>query len=166
MPVASQKKPPALLFDAIDRRILGVLQKDSLIANQDLANLAGLSPPACLKRVRRLRAAGVIQRTVAVLSPELVGYPLLTVIRVKLELHVKNAANAFETSMAANPRVLQCMMVAGDFDYILLVRSRDVGHYQEFARDVLAAIPGIRSYASEIVLAVNKATTELPMDGV
>lgn len=141
------------------------MQRDSLVANQDLANEVGLSPPACLKRVRRLRAAGIIQRTVAVLSPEKLGYPLLVVIRVKLELPIEQAAQSFEARMAAHPRVLQCMMVAGDFDYILLVRSRDVGHYQEFARGVLATTVGIRSYTSEIVLAVTKATTEIPIDG-
>jgi Lrp/AsnC family transcriptional regulator, leucine-responsive regulatory protein len=153
-----------LKFDAIDRRIMGILQADSLIANQDLAHKVALSPPACLKRVRRLRDAGLIERTVSILSPELTGYPLLTVIRVKLELHVKNAANRFEALMAEQPRVMQCMVVAGDFDYILLVRSKDVNHYQAFAREVLAAAPGIRSYASEIVLAVTKSTTEIPFD--
>jgi Lrp/AsnC family transcriptional regulator, leucine-responsive regulatory protein len=66
--------------------------------------------------------------------------------------------------MKAQPRVQQCMVVAGDFDYIFLVRSRDVGHYQDFARDVLASAPGIRSYASEIVLSVSKSTTEVPLD--
>lgn len=164
MPAAHQKASPPPRLDSIDRRILSALQQDSLIANQDLAEQVGLSPPACLKRVRRLRAAGVIQRTVAVLSPELMGYPLLTIIRVKLELPIVEAARSLEATMIANPRVVQCMMVAGDFDYLLLVRSRDVVHYQEFARGVIAVAPGIRSYASEIVLAVTKATTELPVE--
>jgi DNA-binding Lrp family transcriptional regulator len=152
-------------LDALDVRILQVLQRDSLIANQALADEVGLSPPACLKRVRRLRAAGVIARTVAVLSPEALGYPLLTVARVKLELPTDEMMHAFETRVAALPRVVQCMTVAGDFDYVLLIRSRDVADYQDFARRVLATAPGIRLYTSEIVLAVTKATTELPMNG-
>lgn len=164
MPRNFQGRTPASKLDSIDKRILGVLQRDSLIANQDLARGVGLSPPACLKRVRRLRALGIIQRTVALLSPELVGYPLLTLVRVKLEIHLRDAGHTFEAMMSAQPRVLQSMVVAGEFDYVLLVRSRDVGHYQEFARDVLATAPGIRSYASEIVLSVAKATTEIPID--
>ena len=60
--------------------------------------------------------------------------------------------------------MVQCLTVAGDIDYILLVRSRDVAHYQDFARRVLATAPGIRSYTSEIVLAVTKTTTEIPID--
>ena len=152
------------VLDAIDRRILGRLQRDSTISNQELAERVGLSPPACLKRVRTLRSAGVIAHTVAILSPEVMGYPMLTVARVKLELPNEAANHAFEAYMAELPRVVQCMTVAGDFDYILLIRSRDVGHYQDFARRVLKVAPGIRSYTSEIVLQVHKATTALPID--
>jgi Lrp/AsnC family transcriptional regulator, leucine-responsive regulatory protein len=163
-PQTRQTREPPHIIDAIDRRIVSILQKDSLIADQDLAEMIGLSPPACLKRVRQLRKTGVIKRTVALLSPALTGFPLLTVIRVKLELHVKNAADKFEKLMAAQPRVQQCLMVVGEFDYVLLVRSRDVNHDQEYAREVLAAAPGIRSYASEIVLSIPKDTTEMPLD--
>jgi Lrp/AsnC family transcriptional regulator, leucine-responsive regulatory protein len=129
-----------------------------------LAEVISLSPPACLKRVRQLRKRGVIKRTVALLSPALIGFPLPTVIRVKLELHVKNAAEKFEKLVAAQPRMQQCLMVVGEFDYVLLVRSHDVNHYQEFARDVLATAPGIRSYASEMVFSISKDSTEIPLD--
>ena len=71
---------------------------------------------------------------------------------------------AFEARMAASPRVSQCLLVAGEIDYILLVRSRDVVDYQEFARRMVRTAPGVRSYTSEIVLTVSKATTELPLD--
>ena len=140
------------------------MQGDGLIANQVLADEIGLSPPGCLKRVRRLRQTGVIARTVAVLSPEAVGYPLLTVVRLKLDTPTDEVMRAFEARMTASPRVLQCLLVAGDIDYIILVRSRDVAHYQEFARRMVRSALGLRSYTSEIVLAVSKATMELPID--
>ena len=70
---------------------------------------------------------------------------------------------AFEEQMRAQPRVAQCLTVAGDIDYIVLVRSRDVAHYQDFARQVLTTGPGIRSYTSEIVLDSPKWTTEVPV---
>ena len=158
-------KPSSVALDAIDRRILRVLQRDGLISNQDLAEQVGLSPPACLKRVRRLRDAEVIERTVAILSPKALDYPLLTVVRLKLDGPLDEAKNVFENRIAGSPRVMQCLLVAGEIDYILLVRSRDVAHYQDFARRMLRAAP-IRSYTSEIVLEVNKATTELPIDQV
>jgi DNA-binding Lrp family transcriptional regulator len=162
------RKPPETAsdpaLDAIDRKILRILQRDSLIANQALADEVGLSPPACLKRVRRLRAAGVIRRTAAMLAPELLGHPLLTVVRIKLDRPREKSMRAFEQRMRELPRVAQCMTVAGDIDYVLLVRSKDVAHYQDFARQVLATAPGIRSYASDIVLEVPKWTTEVPVD--
>lgn len=152
---------PAL--DAIDRKIMRLLQQDSLIANQKLADEVGLSPPACLKRVRRLRAAGVIRATVALLDPEALGHPVLTVVRVKLERPREKAMRDFERRMAESPRVALCLTVAGDIDYVLLVRSRDVADYQDFARQMLATAPGIRSYTSEIVLEVPKWTTAIPV---
>ena len=162
------RKPPEhaadTSLDPIDRKILRILQRDSVIANQALADEVGLSPPACLKRVRRLRAAGVIQRTAALLAPEVLGYPLLTVARIKLERPREKAMRDFEQRMRELPRVAQCLTVAGDIDYVVLVRSKDVAHYQDFARHVLATAPGIRSYTSEIVLDVPKWTTEIPVE--
>ncbi len=153
-----------MAIDDIDLRILRVLQQDSLIENQALADTIGLSPPACLKRVRRLRSAGVIDRTVSLLSPEALGYPLLTIVRVKLERPTEENMAAFESRVAQLPTIVQCLTVSGDIDYVLLVRSRDVSHYQDFARKMLATAPGIRAYTSEIVLAVNKFTTEIPIE--
>jgi Lrp/AsnC family leucine-responsive transcriptional regulator len=154
-----------LALDEIDLRILRTLQIDGLIANQSLADRIGLSPPACLKRVRRLRDAGVVARTVALLSPEAMGYPLLTVVRLKLDSPDDAGMRDFEARMTASPRVAQCLLMAGEIDYILLVRSRDVAHYQEFARRIVRVAPGVRSYTSEIVLTVSKATTEIPIGG-
>jgi Lrp/AsnC family transcriptional regulator, leucine-responsive regulatory protein len=153
-------------LDTIDGRILLVLQQDCSISNQTLADQIGLSPPACLKRVHRLRATGVIARAVALLAPEALGYNLLTVVRIKLERPAEETMRAFEERMRELPRVVQCLTVAGDIDYVVLVRSHDVAHYQEFARQVLATIPGIRAYTSEIVLEVTKWTTEIPVEEV
>jgi Lrp/AsnC family transcriptional regulator, leucine-responsive regulatory protein len=150
-------------LDAIDRRILRALQRDASIANQTLADEIGLSPPACLKRVRQLKAAGVIERIIARLSPEALGFPLLTVARIKLNRPTEKAMREFEQKMNALPRVTQCLTIAGDIDYMVLIRSRDVADYQDFARRVLATAPGIRSYTSEIVLAVSKWTSEIPV---
>ena len=106
----------------------------------------------------------MIARTVALLSPAAVGYPLLTVVRLKLEGPLEEIKTTFEARMMASPRVELCLLVAGEIDYILLVRSRDVSHYQDFARRMLRSAPGIRSYTSEIVLEINKRATELPVD--
>jgi Lrp/AsnC family leucine-responsive transcriptional regulator len=90
---------------------------------------------------------------------------LLTVVRVKLDRPRAKPMRDFEQRMRALPRVAQCFTVAGDTDYIVLVRSRDVAHYQDFARQILATAPGIRAYTSEIVLEVPKWSTEVPVEG-
>jgi hypothetical protein len=81
---------------------------------------------------------------------------------LKLERPAEPIMRDFESRMRDEPRVVQCLTVAGDTDYIMLVRSKDVAHYQAFARQMLATGPGIRSYASEVVLEVAKWTTENP----
>jgi Lrp/AsnC family transcriptional regulator, leucine-responsive regulatory protein len=162
--IQKQPIPNDTPIDAIDRRILRILQSDGAIANQALADEIGLSPPACLKRVRRLRAAGIIERTVALLAPGKLGYPLLTVVRIKLDRPQEAIMREFERRMSELPRVAQCVTVAGDIDYIILVRSKDVAHYQDFARQILATAPGIRAYTSEVVLEVAKWTTEIPVE--
>jgi Lrp/AsnC family leucine-responsive transcriptional regulator len=164
-----KRTPPEIAgpsLDAIDRRILRALQRDSLIANQDLADRVGLSPPACLKRVRRLRAQGVITDTVALLSPAALGYPLLALARVKLDRPNETTMRNFERRMQDHDRVVQCLTIAGDIDYVILVRAKDIADYQRFAREMLASAPGIRAYTSEIVLEVTKWTTEIPVDDV
>jgi Lrp/AsnC family leucine-responsive transcriptional regulator len=164
LPKRTPTETEALTLDAIDRRILGILQHDSLIANQDLADRVGLSPPACLKRVRRLRARRVIAGTVALVAPEAVGYPVLVMARVKLERPREEMMHAFERKMIALAPVIQCLTVAGDIDYIILVRARDIADYQAFSRTVFATDASIRSYTSDIVLGVPKWTTKVPLD--
>jgi Lrp/AsnC family leucine-responsive transcriptional regulator len=164
LPKRSPLETEALTLDAIDQRILGVLQHDSLIANQELADRVGLSPPACLKRVRRLRAGKVIVGTVALVAPEAVGYPVLVMARVKLERPREEMMQQFERKMIALPPVIQCLTVAGDIDYIIILRARSIEDYQAFSRTVFAADPSIRSYTSEIVLDVPKWTTKVPLD--
>jgi len=164
LPKRSPSEIEAPSLDAIDRRILGILQHDSLIANQDLADRVGLSPPACLKRVRRLRVRRVILGTVALVAPEAVGYPVLVMARVKLERPREEMMQEFERKMIALPPVIQCLTVAGDIDYIIVVRARDIAEYQAFSRTVFATDPSIRSYTSEIVLDVAKWTTKVPLE--
>ena len=106
----------------------------------------------------------VIRQTAALLAAEKLGLPFLTVVRIKLDRPREKVMRDFERRMRELPRVAQVLTVAGDIDYVLLVRSRDVAHYQDFARQILATAPGIRSYTSEIVLEVPKWTTEIPVE--
>ena len=116
--------------------------------------------------MRRLRAQGVIRGTVAVIDPAAVGYPVLIMVRVKLERPHAALTQSFEQRMRALPQVIQCLTVAGDIDYVLLLRARDIAGYQAFARDIFASDDAIRSYTTDAVLEVAKWTTEVPLDAV
>jgi Lrp/AsnC family leucine-responsive transcriptional regulator len=108
---------PTTPLDAADRRILDVLQDDNQITNLALADKIGLSPPACLKRVRRLRADKVIVKDVAVLDPESVGHSIVAFVGVELDRQREDVLAAFERRIATEPEVQQCYFVSGDIDY-------------------------------------------------
>jgi DNA-binding Lrp family transcriptional regulator len=152
-----------LPLDAIDRKILKQLQADNRISNQDLAREVGLSPPACLARVRRLRQEAVIKADVSVVAPAAVGLPILVLVRISLERPREDLLQAFERKLHDLPQVLQCWCVAGDIDFVLLVCASSIEEYQRFARTVLASELNIKSYASDVVLSAMKSTYALPI---
>ncbi|HLI12172.1 MAG TPA: Lrp/AsnC family transcriptional regulator [Alphaproteobacteria bacterium] len=150
-------------LDATDRKILNLLQEDCRIANQELAARVGLSPPACLKRVQRLRERGVIRREVALLDRLAVGQQVLVLVRLALERPREDLLRAFERKVQEIPEVLSCWCVAGDHDFVLLVCARTLDEYQSFARTVLAGELNLRRYSSDVVLSIAKETTAIPL---
>jgi len=155
---------PLPALDAIDRKILHHLQRDNRIANQDLARAVGLSPPACLKRVRRLRDSGVILADVSLVDPRALGYPVMVLAHLSLDRPREDLVRAFERKVKELPEVIQCWMVAGDTDMVLLVCARSLDEYQNFARNVLGSELNLRDYRSDIVLGAIKPHSPLPTE--
>ncbi|MFI5014606.1 MAG: Lrp/AsnC family transcriptional regulator [Hyphomicrobiales bacterium] len=154
----------ALLLDAIDRRILDVLQTDNQITNLALADRIGLSPPACLKRVRRLRADKVIVRDVSVLDPDSVGRSIVAFVGVELDRQREDVLAAFERKIGSEPEVQQCNFVSGEIDYLLTVVCRDMEAYNDFARRVLANEHNIKRFRTSFSLSRVKYETRIPLD--
>jgi len=161
--ISATKRPPAPL-DAIDRRILDALQDDNQITNLALAERIGLSPPACLKRVRRLRAEKVIVKDVAILDPGSVGRSIVAFVGVELERQREDVLAAFERKVMAEPEVLQCDFVSGEVDYLLTVACRDMEAYDGFARRVLANEHHIKRFRTSFSLSRVKYETRIPLD--
>ncbi|BBN94009.1 AsnC family transcriptional regulator, lrp [Deinococcus grandis] len=151
-------------LDAIDRQILGILQRDARIPNTELADEIGLTPAPTLRRVRRLEEEGVIQRYVALLDPKTVGRELMVIVRVTLDKQTKAGFEEFAKKMQDRPEVLECFLCLGDIDYLLKVSVPDLDAYQHFLVNTLAAIPGVRNTASTIVVKQEKYTTSLPLE--
>ena len=119
-------RPVPAALDAIDRRILALLQEDNQITNLALAERVGLSPPACLKRVRRLRDEQVVVKDVALVDPDKVGQGIVAFVGVELDRQREDVLAAFERKMSGEPEVQQCYFVSGETDYLLVVTCRDM----------------------------------------
>lgn len=155
-----QRRPK---LDAIDRKILETLQREGRISNVDLARQVNLSPTPCFERVRRLEAAGYIQRYVAHLSPRKLGIGLLAFVEVSLDKTNPAAFERFRDTVADMPEVQECHMVAGGFDYLLKVRVVDMTAYRRFLGDRISALPGVNRTHTYFVMEETKVTHEIPV---
>jgi Lrp/AsnC family transcriptional regulator, leucine-responsive regulatory protein len=157
-------RPSAAPLDAMDRRLLDLLQRDNQITNIALADQVGLSPPACLKRVRRLRAEKIIVKDVAVLDPESVGQSIVAFVGVELDRQREDLLAAFERKIGTESAVQQCYFVSGEIDYLLTVLCRDMEAYNAFARRVLANEHNIKRFRTSFSLSRVKYETRIPLD--
>ncbi|WP_211252221.1 Lrp/AsnC family transcriptional regulator [Marinobacterium jannaschii] len=150
-------------LDRIDRRILNQLQRDNRISNQQLAELVGLSPPACLRRVKRLRDEGVIIADVSIVNPAVLGHPLNIIVEVEMARDQLDIYSAFKRKMAAAPEVTQCYQVTGEVDFLLVVMVADLQAYENFSRRTLSSDQNLRKYRSMISLGREKFETAIEL---
>ena len=150
-------------LDAIDRKILDLLQENARLPNVQLAELVGLSPSPCLRRVRELEERGVIRRYVTLLDPAPVGLPVSVFINVTLERQVEQALERFEAAILQRPEVMECYLMTGDADYLLRVVTADLAAYERFLIDHLTRVPGVASIKSSFSLKQVKYRTALPL---
>ena len=156
-------KSTRLQLDALDRAILEVLQLDGRISNLALAQRVHLSPSACLRRVKALEDAGVIERYVALLNPKAVGRHGTSYTIINLESMNTPVLQSFEQAVLAEPEVLDCFYVAGSNDYLIRFAYRDAEDLERFHSQVLMRLPGVARSNSMMVLRTVKKTTALPV---
>ena len=157
---------PQPTLDAIDRRILVLLQANARLTNAELAEQVGISPSPCWRRVRALEEAGVIARYVTLLSPEVAGLPVSVFVSVSLEKQIEPALEVFQRAVRARPEVMECYLMTGDSDYLLRVVVSDLAAYERFLMDHLTRIPGVASIRSSFALKQVKYSTALPLEAV
>ncbi|MGB0632556.1 MAG: Lrp/AsnC family transcriptional regulator [Alphaproteobacteria bacterium] len=150
-------------LDVFDRRILDQLQRNGRISNVDLAKAVGLSPSPCLRRVRDLEDAGVIDRYAAILNQGSAGFSLSVFVQVTLERQVETALETFERVIADRPEVMEAYLMTGDSDYLLRIVVPDVSDYEIFLKDHLTRVPGVASIKSSFALNRVKYETALPL---
>ncbi|MFV1852663.1 MAG: Lrp/AsnC family transcriptional regulator [Thalassospira sp.] len=138
-------------LDQIDTKILRHLQKDADIANADLADKIGLSPSACLRRVAKLREAGIIRKTVAVIDPSLVGRPLRAVINLEFHRHGNRYRQDFIRKTRELEAVRQCYLVTGEVTGVMILHMRDMAEYTALCDTLFDADENIVWYRTYIV---------------
>jgi Lrp/AsnC family leucine-responsive transcriptional regulator len=149
------------MLDDADRKILRILQQEGRITNQELAARCAMSPSACLERMRRLKERGFIRSYAALLDPEKLEQSFLVFVEVILERTTGDVFRRFSECVAERPEILECHMVAGGFDYLLKLRTRDMAEYRRFLVDVLAELPGVRETRTYTVMEEVKSSTSL-----
>jgi Lrp/AsnC family leucine-responsive transcriptional regulator len=154
-------------LDEIDRRLLDALQRDASQTNQRLATDANISPPTCLRHVQRLRAAGFIERQIALLSLDrlapVLGHGLQAVIEISLERQATEALDAFETRVIGEDAVQQCYRVSPGPDFVLIVAARDMPDYLGLAQRLFSADANVRNVKAFFSLKRAKFDPKVPL---
>ncbi|MFL5760196.1 MAG: Lrp/AsnC family transcriptional regulator [Thermomicrobiales bacterium] len=148
-------------MDDIDLHLLDLSQNDGRLTYGELGAAVGLSISAVNERIRKLYARGTIRATVAIVEPAAVGLALTSFIQVLLERPEHDAP--FIAGVLATPEIQECHHIAGDYSYLLKVRTRDTAHLESLISNGIKRLPGVVRTQTTIVLSTPKETTALPV---
>lgn len=154
---------PEFLLDDLDRRILNALQDDASPTNNELAAQVHASPPTCLRRVRRLTDAGIIERQVALVAPGKVGVALTAIVEITLDHQAAERMVEFEALVANEAAVLQCYRVSPGPDFVLVVQVSDMPAYHALAHRLFASHANVRNVRSFFAIHRSKFDTRIPL---
>ena len=152
-------------LDLIDRRIIDELQRDGRLSVVELASRVNLTKTPCSERIRRLEREGVISGYRAVLDAAKVGMNHVTVVHITLTQTSDNSLDEFNRAVQSVPEVQSCMMIAGHFDYVLKVRTRDIAHFREILGERIGKLPGVMQTHSFAVMETVKDDDMIGMSG-
>ena len=150
-------------LDRIDQLILAELQRDGRLSNRDLAEKVHLSESACLRRVRALDEAGVIDRYAAVVNQARVGLPGNVFVSITLNRQEQGDLAAFEAAVQRVPEVMECYLMTGQHDYLLRVVVSDPADFERLHSQHLTRLPGVARVQSSFALRTVRKTEELPL---
>ncbi|MEW6596431.1 MAG: Lrp/AsnC family transcriptional regulator [Pseudomonadota bacterium] len=151
------------ILDAIDAKILDLIQYDASLSVAEIADRVGLSSSPCWRRIKRLEDVGVIQRRVTILDREALGLNFEVYATVKLSLPTKENLEAFETAVNRWPEVTNCATVTGGEDYVLRIITRDMHAFDDFLREKVLSLGLVSNIESRIVIRSVKNATAVPL---
>ena len=151
-----------MLLDPIDHRLLQRLRADGRISNADLASAVGLSPSACLRRVRRLEERGVIRGYAAILAND-ADDGVVAYVEITLEKQTDDHMRRFEAAVRKHPEIRECFLMTGGSDYLLRVEVANAGEFERIHKEILSTMPGVlrihSSFSIRDVLATRAKTS-------
>jgi Lrp/AsnC family transcriptional regulator len=154
--------PKDKAMDAIDRKILMVVQEDAALSVAEIGQRVGLSSTPCWKRLQRLEADGVITKRVALIDPEKVGLGITVFVSIETGDHSQDWLKRFADVVSAMPEVMEFYRMAGDVDYMLRVVVHDMQNYDAFYKKLIATVP-LKNVTSRFAMERIKSTTALPI---
>ena len=153
----------SIQIDAIDRKILKVLQQRGDISHAALAEEVGASSASCWRRIKALEEAGVLGPTVRLLDPDRIGRGLNVFCQVRMKSHDPIARRDFECFVQRHEEVLECYSMSGEWDYLIRVVVRDVKDYEQLLMQAILTHEAVANSSSHFALKSVKYTTELPL---
>jgi Lrp/AsnC family transcriptional regulator len=154
--------PKDKAMDAIDRKILAVVQEDAALSVAEIGQRVGLSSTPCWKRLQRLESDGVITKRVALIDPEKVDLGITVFVSVETGDHSQDWLKRFADVASAMPEVMEFYRMAGDVDYMLRVVVHDMASYDAFYKKLIATVP-LKNVTSRFAMERIKSTTALPI---
>jgi Lrp/AsnC family transcriptional regulator len=149
-------------MDAVDRKILAVVQEDASLSVAEVGQRVGLSSTPCWKRLQRLEADGVIMRRVALVNPDKLGLGITVFVSVETNDHSQEWLKRFADVVGAMPEVMEFYRMAGDVDYMLRVVVPDMAGYDAFYKKLIGTVP-LKNVTSRFAMERIKQTTALPI---
>ncbi|MCB5161576.1 Lrp/AsnC family transcriptional regulator [Marinomonas algarum] len=150
-------------LDKIDKKILNILQRNNRIANIELAEEVGLSPPACHKRVKRLRDSNVIVADVSLVNPEVCGNKLTLLVSVEMERDRKDVYDGFKLAISKAPEVMHCYQITGTYDFMVIVTVPNMEAYETFVDRVIHTDVNVRKFHTSVSLRTVKSSTAIAL---
>jgi Lrp/AsnC family transcriptional regulator len=150
-------------LDAIDTKILTLMQKDASLSTAELAERVGLSQSPCWRRLQRLREEGYIKAQVVILDAEKLGFHMKIFAQVKMTRLTEEERAEFFRAVQNIPEIVECYTVFGEMDTMLKIVAPDVRWYQDFIFSTLMKLPGVQDVRSIVTLSESKSTTEIPL---
>lgn len=150
-------------MDRVDKQLLAMLQKDSTLSLNELAEAVNLTSTPCWKRLKKLEESGVISQRVALLNPERLGLSFIAFVMVKTNDHSHEWYQRFVNTVEDFPEVMEFYRMAGEYDYMMKVLVKDMKNFDQFYKKLVNSVDGLNNVTSTFAMESLKYTTALPL---